>query len=82
MSILKDWQWRLHLFLSRRYTPVKRVISFWERGGVDFDYYKKADSASAISVFWAQESTFYSLFQQLDISLLLEVACGTGRHAA
>jgi SAM-dependent methyltransferase len=60
----------------------KRIISFWEKDGVDFDYYKKAETAEWLNGFWNETSDFYQLFQQLDTEAVLEIACGTGRHSA
>ncbi|WP_210463930.1 class I SAM-dependent methyltransferase [Rufibacter roseolus] len=60
----------------------KRIISFWEKGGPDFDYYASADQEDWIKVFWAEDSVFFKLFQTLDLKNTLEIACGTGRHSA
>lgn len=61
--------------------PVKRIISFWKQGGADYDYYKAAEDPGWIEIFWAPASAFRALFDQLDISRTLEIACGTGRHS-
>ncbi len=77
---------RVKRFWSIRFSshkdPAKRIISFWEKGGADFDYFEKADQEEWIKVFWAEESRFFRLFRQLDTAYLLEIACGTGRHSA
>lgn len=60
----------------------KRIISFWEKGGADFEYYNSAESEEWMEVFWKKDSIFYPLFQQLNTEHLLEIACGTGRHSS
>lgn len=59
----------------------QRIISFWEKGGADFEYYEKAEQDEWTRVFWNEDTVFYSLFQQLDTDFLLEIACGAGRHS-
>lgn len=59
----------------------KRIISFWEKGGPDFDYFKAADQKEWVDTFWNKDSVFYNHFQQLNIDSVLEIACGTGRHS-
>ncbi|MCW3073388.1 MAG: hypothetical protein JWP69_457 [Flaviaesturariibacter sp.] len=59
----------------------KRIVSFWEKGGADFEYYKEADQAHWLQVFWDSDTLFYKLFQELDTEAVLEIASGTGRHA-
>ena len=59
----------------------KRIISFWEKGGPDFGYFKAADQKEWVDTFWKKDSVFYSLFQQLNMESVLEIACGTGRHS-
>ncbi|HEY0060272.1 MAG TPA: class I SAM-dependent methyltransferase [Flavisolibacter sp.] len=75
----------------RRYIAIKfpternatrRIVAFWEKGGVDFEYYKSADQENWLAVFWDEKSVFYRLFQYLNTDHLLEIACGTGRHSA
>ena len=59
----------------------KRIISFWEKGGPDFEYYKSAEQDDWMKVFWDEKSVFHPLFQQLNPQYLLEIACGAGRHS-
>jgi ubiquinone/menaquinone biosynthesis C-methylase UbiE len=63
-------------------TQQQRIVSFWEGGGIDFDYYTEADREQWLNVFWNEETLFYQWFQQLNVHTLLEIACGTGRHSA
>lgn len=44
------------------------------------DYFNKAESENSIKTFWDKNSPFYIFFKQLDLSRVLELACGHGRH--
>jgi SAM-dependent methyltransferase len=84
-SLNKRWQlfhlqWQV--FRLRRQSPTKRIISFWERDGVNFNYYEIAENEKWTNPFWTEGSLFYTLFQQLQPNEILEIACGSGRHAA
>jgi len=50
------------------------------RDWVDPPYYR--DAESWLDTFWAPGSVFLPLFRQLDLSRVIELACGHGRHAA
>lgn len=43
-------------------------------------YFKKAETDDLMGVFWNSESEFYRLFQRLDITRVIELGCGRGRH--
>lgn len=48
---------------------------------IDADsYYKLAEEESYMNFFWGNESVFYSMFKKMDISRVVELACGRGRH--
>lgn len=42
------------------------------------DYFERAESN--LSVFWDKETPFYKMFSTLDLSCVVELACGHGRH--
>lgn len=42
-------------------------------------YYEEAERWTHI--FWSENSEFYKLFQKLNLSSVLELACGRGRHS-
>lgn len=44
------------------------------------DYFASAEEQSAMDVFWSEESWFKQLFNKLDDSNIIELACGRGRH--
>lgn len=82
MEIIK----KIKRFIAIRFPfqkdATKRIVSFWEKGGADFDYFEAADQKKWLEVFWNPDSHFYSLFQHLNLDYTLEIACGTGRHSA
>ena len=41
-------------------------------------YFEQAENEQGI--FWSLDSTFYNMFQKLDLSRVIELACGHGRH--
>lgn len=44
------------------------------------DYYTDAENDASINIFWGQNSPFLSLFQELNVARVIELACGRGRH--
>lgn len=45
----------------------------------DMDHYFQSAEES-LDVFWKEESPFYRMFRQLDLTDVIELACGRGRH--
>lgn len=43
-------------------------------------YFEEAEKEEAMDLFWHKESIFYQLFNKLDLSKVVELACGRGRH--
>lgn len=43
-------------------------------------YFTIAEEQFAIDIFWSRESIFKQLFDTMDISNVIELACGRGRH--
>lgn len=43
-------------------------------------YFQRAESMDNLSIFWARESVFYQMFTRLDLTNVIELACGRGRH--
>lgn len=59
----------------------RRIIGFWEhKTSYDFNYFNKVDDERNTAAFWAPEGRFRPLFDQLDTTSILEIACGYGRH--
>lgn len=59
------------------------VISMWKTSSSpNYRYFSKVEQESQTLVFWAPTTPFRRLFEKLDITRVLEIACGHGRHAA
>ena len=56
----------------------KSIAKDWET----HSYYEQVESQAAINAFWADWSPFRPLFDTLNLSRTVELACGHGRHAA
>ncbi len=41
-------------------------------------YFEEAENT--LEIFWSPNSTFYKMFQRLDLTNVIELACGRGRH--
>ncbi len=81
MDLLHRFKTFLALHFPFMGTQHERIISFWEKDGPDYDYFKQADSEEWLDVFWGAQSRFPKFFSQLDLQHTLEIACGTGRHS-
>lgn len=55
----------------------KELIAFIHEG--EFEYYYD-DAEKSVDEFWGATSPFYERFKLLDLSNVLELACGHGRH--
>lgn len=44
------------------------------------DYFKNAEAPCALEYFWGKNTPFYQMFQKLDLTNVIELACGKGRH--
>ena len=54
----------------------KLVAEPWKKS----NYYDRAEQANAMDAFWRENSIFFQLFKQLDLTHTVELACGHGRH--
>lgn len=43
-------------------------------------YYKNSESEASLAIFWASDSIFYQMFCFLNLTNVVELACGRGRH--
>ena len=43
-------------------------------------YFEAAEDQANLAVFWAEDSIFYQMFRTLDLTSVVELACGRGRH--
>ncbi len=53
--------------------------AFYHIDGMN-EYFDEAEGEELISVFWGSRSIFKRLFQELDLTNIIELACGRGRH--
>lgn len=54
-------------------------LAFFHIDNMD-DYFEVAEDWSHMSRFWDEKGMIYSLFCQLDLTNVIELACGRGRH--
>lgn len=67
----------------RRKPHTRSVIELWNSPrSKALDYYEKAESEEWLRHFWQDGSPFRGLFDRLDLSRVLDLACGQGRHTA
>lgn len=59
---------------SERYTRL--IADDWKESA----YYEQAEREDQIGIFWQSGSPFRTMFDQLDITDVVEIACGHGRH--
>lgn len=45
-------------------------------------WFTDAEQQEAVDVFWNESTPFYKRFEELDISNVIELACGRGRHVS
>lgn len=57
----------------------RKYIAEFHRNGMD-NYYSKAEEKENIDIFWGKNSSFYKMFQKMNIERIIELACGQGRH--
>lgn len=63
------------------YLHANAIAALWLReGSPDWDYFQRASSPMIVERFWGGGSQFAELFSCLDPMVLLEIACGQGRH--
>jgi len=57
-------------------TLIDKIAQDWKQN----EYYDRAEFADWLEPFWGEHSDFRRLFNTLDVSNLVELACGHGRH--
>ncbi len=58
---------------------IEESVEIVAKPWIDSPYY--ADAEKWMFIFWSEESLFRQYFDQLDLSVVIELACGHGRHA-
>lgn len=60
-----------------------QVIDTWKSKESDnFSYFSQVENHAATDGFWRPDGYFRQLFDRLDLTNVLEIACGFGRHGA
>jgi SAM-dependent methyltransferase len=80
-ATIKKLKHRWRTRVSVRSTPVTH------RGSIQADwaehrYYEEAERPRMLATFWGPQSLFRRWFETLDLTNVIEVACGRGLHAA
>lgn len=44
------------------------------------NYFELVERSDYLNVFWGEDSLFYQMFQELNLTKVVELACGRGRH--
>lgn len=57
---------------------VREVARHWKQS----DYYDRAEKQDWLDPFWNEASPFLEMYRKLDVSNVVELACGHGRHTA
>ena len=57
----------------------RELCAFFHKKSMD-TYFKNAESKELIDIFWCDNSLFLKFFRKLDLSQVIELACGRGRH--
>lgn len=57
----------------------REYCAFTHIDGMD-GYFERAEREECLDVFWNFESIFYKMFCRLDLTNVIELACGRGRH--
>ncbi len=61
----------------------QEVVDLWKtKEGADWAYYEAAESDEWSARFWEPDGIFSQLFGRLDLTRVLEIAAGMGRHSA
>ena len=59
------------------------IIDLWKtREGADWAYFDAAEDESWSTHFWSDGTLFREFFDRLDLTSVVEIACGAGRHAS
>lgn len=57
----------------------REICAFFHTEAMN-DYFRSAEGDLSLNKFWGAESKFRQLFEQLDLTNVIELACGRGRH--
>lgn len=57
----------------------REFCAFFHQDGMN-QYFEEAEQRKALDVFWGNDSAFLNQFKKLDLTNVIELACGRGRH--
>jgi len=57
----------------------REFCAYYHINGMN-EYFDNAESDIRMNTFWAEDSVFYKMFNQLDLDNVIELAVGRGRH--
>lgn len=69
----------LEELIEDRVTYYRNYVANFHVTMMDY-YFKTAENEAWLAVFWAKDSMFYQMFCSLDLTNVVELACGRGRH--
>lgn len=62
-----------------RVTFNRDFVAFFHVNNME-SYFEDAEEEKELGIFWNADSSFYTMFQQLNLTNVIELACGRGRH--
>lgn len=62
-------------------TIQRELCAYWHVDNMDW-YFNDAELEEKLSRFWGEDSDFRRLFNSLDLTNVIELACGRGRHVS
>src|ERR1700733_8772449 len=68
--------------LVRSSPIIEKYRSLLRDSHIESSYYGCAESSEWLGEFWRESGTFKPLFDQLNLTSVVELACGHGRHSA
>lgn len=57
----------------------REFCAFFHEDGMN-GYFEAAEQKDSLDVFWGKKSMFVKMFNKLDLTSVIELACGRGRH--
>ena len=71
----------MDLIASRKADELARLATAVGKDWAKSNYYDRAEEADWLQPFWGEQSPFLRFFKELDLTCVLELACGHGRHS-
>src|SRR5690242_16686922 len=68
--------------MEMKVSEIAKAVELVARDWRHSPYYEKYDNPAGLIGFWGEKSEFRKSFEKLDLTSVIELACGHGRHAA